>query len=90
VRRPPIRRDSMLHFWLLRYKGAFGWRPLFSANDGAVTCLSQSSRGPGGRRMETVRRIAFGCHSAVQNRPPGEGYWVDETSSWGLRARRFG
>ena len=37
-----------------------------------------------------IRRFKTGHASAPENRPPGGGYWVEESSSSDLRARGFG
>ena len=37
-----------------------------------------------------IQRFKTGHASAPENRPPGGGYWVEESSSSDLRARGFG
>ena len=40
--------------------------------------------------QSVIRRFKTGHASAPENRPPGGGYWVEESSSSDLRARGFG
>ena len=40
-------------------------------------------------RGGVIRRFKTGHASALENRPPGGGYWVEESSSSDLRARGF-
>ena len=40
--------------------------------------------------ITVIRRFKTGHASALENRPPGGGYWVEESSSSDLRARGFG
>jgi hypothetical protein len=43
-----------------------------------------------GQLVVVIRRFKTGHASAPENRPPGGGYWVKESSSSDLRARGFG
>jgi len=42
------------------------------------------------QQFGVIRRFKTGHASAPENRPPGGGYWVEESSSSDLRARGFG
>jgi len=41
-------------------------------------------------RFPVIRRFKTGHASAPENRPPGGGYWMEESSSSDPRARGFG